>query len=176
VDLEELETRIYPLYEEMASYVHIERAGVETKYRKLTTATDKQGKVWHREVTAIINQRKSDIAEMKTKHMAVLNKSRVEIGHGITELKQLIVNLKAILDSNDFSQFSTYKSRNNEFRRLPPKVRVTLPSFSPQKINADRLSEMIGSLSPLSIYTEEQQDTMTSASRSCTVSSSQTTA
>jgi hypothetical protein len=75
----------------------------------------------------------------------------------------MIVNLKAILDSNDVAQISGYKSRNNEFRRLPPKVRVTLSSFSPQKINTDRLREMFGSLSSLSIDTEQQGDIMTSA-------------
>ena len=71
-DLEELVTRIYPRYEEMASAVQTERAGIETRYGKLTRAADQQGEVWHREVTAIVNQRKSDIVEMKTKHMAAL--------------------------------------------------------------------------------------------------------
>jgi hypothetical protein len=92
---------------------------------------------------------------MKTKHIAALDKNTEEITHIITELKQMIVNLKATLDSNDVSQISAYKSRNNEFRRLPPKVRVTLPSFSPQKINADCLREMFGSLSSLTINKEQ---------------------
>ncbi|XP_048743821.2 chromosome alignment-maintaining phosphoprotein 1-like [Ostrea edulis] len=158
-DLEELKTRIYPRYEKMASDVQTEKAGLETNYEKLTTAADQQGEILHREITAIVNQRKSDIAGMKTKHMAALNKNTDEITHSITELKQIIVNLKAILESNDISLISTYKSRNNEFRRLPPKVRVSLPSFSPQKINTDQLREMFGSVSPLSINTEEHGDT-----------------
>ncbi|XP_056000341.1 uncharacterized protein LOC125654512 [Ostrea edulis] len=161
-DLEELETRISPRYEEMASDVQTEKAKLETNYEKLTTAADQQEEIWHREITAIVNQVKSDIAEMKTKHMAALDKNTDEITHSITELKQMILNLKAILESNDISLISTYKSRNNEFRRLPPKVRVTLPSFSPQKINTDQLREMFGSLSPLSINTEEHGDTMKS--------------
>ncbi|XP_056000287.1 tripartite motif-containing protein 2-like [Ostrea edulis] len=161
-DLEELETRVYPRYEEMASDVQTEKANLETNYEQLTTAADQQEEIWHREITAIVNQVKSDIAEMKTKHMAALDKNTDEITHSITELKQIILNLKAILESNDISLISTYKSRNNEFRRLPPKVRVTLPSFSPQKINTDQLREMFGSLSPLSINTEEHDYTMKS--------------
>ncbi|XP_048766332.2 E3 ubiquitin-protein ligase Midline-1-like [Ostrea edulis] len=161
-DLEELETRIYPQYEEMASGVQTEKAELETKYRKMTTAADQQGEILHREITAIVNKRKSDIAEMKNKHLAALNKNTDEITNRITELRQIIQDLKKILDSNDVSLTSSYKSRNSEFRTLPPKVRVTLPSFSPQKINKDQLNEMFGSLSPLSINTEHG-DTMKSA-------------
>ncbi|XP_056005837.1 tripartite motif-containing protein 2-like [Ostrea edulis] len=162
-DLEELETRIFPRYEEIVSNVQTEKAELETKYGKLTTAADQHGEVLHREITAIVNKRKSDIAEMKTKHLAALNKNTDEITHSITELKQIILNLKAILESNDVSLISTYKSRNAEFRRLPPKVQVTLPSLSAQKINTEQLREMFGSLSPLSINTEEQGYIMKSA-------------
>ncbi|XP_056006867.1 tripartite motif-containing protein 45-like [Ostrea edulis] len=160
-DLEELEAKIYSRYEEMASDVQTEKAELETNYRKLTTDADQQGEVLHREITAIVNQRKSDIAEMKNKHMAALDQNTDEITHSIIELKQAILNLKAISESKDISLISTYKSRNNEFRRLPPKVRVTLPSFSPQKISKDQLNEIFGSLSSLSI-TKELDNTMKS--------------
>ncbi|XP_056008124.1 E3 ubiquitin-protein ligase TRIM71-like [Ostrea edulis] len=161
-DLEELESRICPRYEEMASDVQTEKSELQTKYGKLTTDADQQGEVLHREVTAIVNQRKSDIQEMKTKHMAALDKNTDEITQRITELRKIIEDLKKILNTKDVSLTSTYKSRNGEFRQLPPKVRVTLPSLSPQKINTEKLREMFGSLSPLSINTE-QGDTMKSA-------------
>ncbi|XP_056015961.1 uncharacterized protein LOC125676121 [Ostrea edulis] len=161
-DLEELETRIYPRYDEMASDVQTEKAELERKYGKLTTDADEQGEILHREITAIVNRRKSAIAEMKNKHLSTLNKNTDEITQKMTELKQIMSDLKSILKSNDVSLTSTYKSRNSEFRTLPPKVRVTLPSFSPQKINKDQLNEMFGSLSPLSINTEHG-DTMKSA-------------
>ncbi|XP_056005842.1 E3 ubiquitin-protein ligase Midline-1-like [Ostrea edulis] len=162
-DLEELETKIYPRYKEIVSDVQTEKTELKTKYGKLTTAADQQGEILHREITAIVNQRKSDIAEMKTKHLAALDKNTDEITHSITELKQIILNLKAILESNDVSLISTYKSRNAEFRRVPPKVQATLPSLSAQKINTEQLHEMFGSLPPLSINTEEQGYTMKSA-------------
>ncbi|XP_055999087.1 probable E3 ubiquitin-protein ligase MID2 [Ostrea edulis] len=161
-DLEELETRIYPRYKEMASNVEIEKAELETKYEKLTTDADEQGEILHREITAIVNRQKSAIAEMKTKHLDALNKNTEEITQKMAELKQIMSDLKSILKSNDVSLTSTYKSRNSELRTLPPTVRVTLPSFSPQKINKDQFNEMFGSLSPLSINTEHG-DTMKSA-------------
>ncbi|XP_056007633.1 E3 ubiquitin-protein ligase TRIM36-like [Ostrea edulis] len=161
-DLKELETRIYPRYEIMVSNVETEKAELERNYGKLTTDADEQGEVLHREITAIVNQRKSAITEMKTKHLDALNKNTYEITQKMAELKQIMSDLKSILKSNEVSLTSTYKSRNSEFRTLPPKVRVTLPSFSPQKINKDQLNEMFGSLPPLSINTEHG-DTMKSA-------------
>ncbi|XP_055999050.1 E3 ubiquitin-protein ligase Midline-1-like [Ostrea edulis] len=161
-DLEELETRIYPRYKEMASNVETEKAELETKYGRLTTDADEQGEILHREITAIVNRQKSAIAEMKTKHLDALNKNTEEITQKMAELKQIMSDLKSILKSNDVSLTSTYKSRNSQFRTLPPKVRVTLPSFSPQKINKGQLNEMFGYLPPLSINTEHG-DTMKSA-------------
>ncbi|XP_056002495.1 E3 ubiquitin-protein ligase TRIM71-like [Ostrea edulis] len=161
-DLDELETRIYPRYEEMASDVQTEKAELETNYGELTTIADQQGEILHREITAIVNQRKSDIQEMKNKHLSTLNKNTNEITQKMAELKQIMSDLKSILKSNDVSLTSTYQSRNSEFRTLPPKVRVTVPSLSVQKINKDQLNEMFGSLSPLSINIEHG-DTMKSA-------------
>ncbi|XP_056003575.1 uncharacterized protein LOC130049690 [Ostrea edulis] len=153
-DLEELETKIYHRYEEMAIDVQNEKVRVNTNYGELTTATDQQGEVWHREVTAIVNQWKYDIDEMKNKHPAVLNKNTDEITHSNAEIKQVILDLKSTLKSNNTSLTSNYKSRNAEFRRLPPKVQVISPSLSSPTINREK-REMFGSLSPFSITTEE---------------------
>ncbi|XP_048776007.1 E3 ubiquitin-protein ligase TRIM36-like [Ostrea edulis] len=155
-NLEELETRIYPRYEKMVSDLQTEKDELQTNYGKLITATDQQGEVLHREITAIVDQRKSDIEKIKNKHRAVLDKNTDEITNRITELKKIIEDLKKILNTKDASLISTYKSKNGEFRQLPPKVQVTSPSFSPSKIDKDHLNKMFGSMSSLSIITEKQ--------------------
>ncbi|XP_062592824.1 uncharacterized protein LOC134254316 [Saccostrea cucullata] len=159
-DLTELEKRIYPTYEEIASDLNSEKVNFEKHYEKLTTAVTKQGEDWHREINIVVNKQKSEIDEMKTKHLAALNKQENEIKQITSDVTQCIFDLKKILYSNDISLTSAYKSRNAEFRSLPPKVNVLLPSFSPHQINTEQFYQMFGFLSSLSITTEEHGYTM----------------
>ncbi|XP_056004116.1 uncharacterized protein LOC130049905 [Ostrea edulis] len=154
-DLEELEKKIYPRYTEISSAVQTEKAEVQTNYGKLAITADQQGEVLHREVTAIVNKRKADIVETKTKHLSILDKQADEITHRMTEINQVILEMKNILDTNDISLTSTYKSRNDEFNKLPPTIKVTLPSLSTPTINTETLNEMFGLLTSLSVTTVE---------------------
>nr|XP_034305535.1 RING finger domain and kelch repeat-containing protein DDB_G0271372-like [Crassostrea gigas] len=154
-DLQELETTIYLKYQEIASIIIDQKSGLNENSKKLTTEIDKHGEDLHREINTIIRNMKSNMEEMDTKHLAVLDKQEDEIKHTISEITQTIAELKTLLDSNDVSRVSAYKSRNDEFRRLPPKLTVSLPSFTAQKINKEQLYQLFGSLSASSIKTEE---------------------
>jgi hypothetical protein len=126
---------------------------LDTKYGDLSSAADQQGDVCHRQITAIVNKRKSQIEERKTKHRQILQKQADDISHKMNEINQAILEIKNCMDSNDISLMSTYKSRNEEFNQLPPITRVTLPSLSLPEINTEKLSEMFGSVSELSVTT-----------------------
>ncbi|XP_062611522.1 E3 ubiquitin-protein ligase TRIM45-like [Saccostrea cucullata] len=88
-DLKELEKIVYPTYEEIALDLNSEKLNLEKHYEKLTTAVTKQGEDWHREINIIVNKQKSEINDMKTKHLAALNKQENEIKQTTSDVKQL---------------------------------------------------------------------------------------
>lgn len=149
-DLKELEKSIYPNHQKFASNIQIKKANLKEKTNVLTTDIDTQGEIWHREIDAVVKILKSKINEIESYQIGVLDKQQEEINQIIFEIQQVILNLKKVLVSNDMSFVFCNKSRNTEFRNLPPEVNVSLPRFHSQKIDTKKLQEQFGSLSSMS--------------------------
>ncbi|XP_065938711.1 uncharacterized protein [Magallana gigas] len=161
-DLQELEISIYPKYREIASVIQIQKSDLNENSQKLSKVINRYAEDLHGEIDNMIQKLKSNLNEIDSKYVTVLDKREEEIKRTVFEITQSITDLKKLLNSNNISNVSAYKSRNVEFRKLPPKLTVSLPSFTPQKINKERFYQQFGSLSASSIKTEERGYTMES--------------
>nr|XP_022294812.1 uncharacterized protein LOC111104662 [Crassostrea virginica]XP_022295526.1 uncharacterized protein LOC111104662 [Crassostrea virginica] len=146
-DLEEFEISIYPKYREAATNIPVQRADVNKRSQKLSTALDKQGEALHTEIDTIIQGMKSEIDYMDAQHIAALDHQEDAINHTIPKIKQIILDLKKLQDTSDVCLVSKYTSRTEEFTSLPAQFQVTLPTFTPQEINREQIHQQIGSWS-----------------------------
>lgn len=72
-DLEILEKYVYPKYQEIAASISEQKANLGENYQQLTTSLSKRGREWHRRIDNIIKGLQSDINEIESKHLTVLN-------------------------------------------------------------------------------------------------------
>ena len=93
---------------------------------------------------------KSDIDDMDAQHIAAIDQQEDAINHSITEITQIILDLKRLLerlqdelDTCVVCLVSEYTSRNEEFRSFPAEFQVTLPTFTPQEINREQIHQQI---------------------------------
>lgn len=169
-DIEELEQTIYPKHQDIAFDIQVQKTDLNKNSQKLTTAIYRQGKYWHKEVDAIVQNLKSQLDDMDSKVLAAINRQEDEITTRIYEIKQSLTDLNKLLDSNDVSLVSAYKSRNVEFGILPSKLTISQPNFQPRKINKEELYQQFGILSSTEEYgytiektNTKVQDTKTTA-------------
>lgn len=156
-DLKELEEYIYPKYQEIKSYIPVQKDNMHKNSQNLKTAINRNEEIWRREIENIVKKLKSEIDEMDLKHLTVLNKWELEIKSTISEIIQSIADLKKLLASTDINLVSAYNSKNAEFTRLSAKLKVSLPNFTSKNIDTERLFDQFGSLSAYCITTEEPE-------------------
>eukprot|EP00477_Mikrocytos_mackini_P002802 GAHX01003273.1.p1 GENE.GAHX01003273.1~~GAHX01003273.1.p1 ORF type:complete len:565 (+),score=69.78 GAHX01003273.1:33-1727(+) len=159
-DLDELENVIFPKCQEIESSVPTQKDTLSKNSQMFTAAVIEQGEKMHKEIDFAIQTLKLYIGDFDSKNLAVLNKQEIEITLTISEITQKIDNMKQILNSNDFSNVSAYKSRNDEFKILPPKLPSSLPNFTPRNIDKEQIFQQFGFLSGLPINEKEHGYTM----------------
>ena len=152
--LQELEKSIFPKYQESADIIKTQKTDQRKHSQKLTSDLNKQGEALHREIKIIIQRKQSEIEAMDAQHTAAIETQEAVIYKALNEIKQAIQDIKSLLDTSDVGLVFKYRSRIEEFKKLPPKLKISLPNLFLQKINREELLKQFGSLSPLSIETE----------------------
>lgn len=153
-DLDELED-IHTRYKNSSPNINALRSLMKGHCNKLTNALDNLGKEWHTEIDIIISNIKKEITEINSKHLSDLQREEREIISSNPKLKETICLLKSLLDSSNVSLVCEYKSKNVEFRRIPPKLNLSIPVFYQEKIDRSSLLKIFGRLSKLPISTDK---------------------
>lgn len=128
-DLQDLLKYVYPQYIDIASNISMQKADLMKNSERLTTDLNEQGEVWHREIDTIIRNLKSDLDEMESNHLDVLNIQEDEITSTMSDIRLNIAKLKKLLNSKDNCLFFEYKSTNAKFRKLPSKIITSLQNL-----------------------------------------------
>lgn len=74
-DLTELEKSLYPMHQEIASNILVQKANLNENSKQVLKAIDKHGEDLHRKIDSIIKKLKADLDEMNSKHLTVLKKT-----------------------------------------------------------------------------------------------------
>lgn len=143
-DLKELESTIYPRYQEVESYITIQKADLTINLKNLSKTLDKQGEHLHREVDNVIKELKNEVDEMTRTYLMDVNKQAENIKCSLSEITQIISDVKKLLNSNDVSHVSSYKSNIDKFKLFLPKLKVPFLSLSSQKINKQQILNQFG--------------------------------
>lgn len=149
-DTEEIENVISPTYGEIRNELEYQIASLDEEYEKLTRIMTKQGEEWHKEIDRAVEQIKNEIIEIKVGHRDILIKHLKEIEQIETLMTKHLFTLKNLQkESNVVSSIMGYRSRNNEFGKLPPKIYVSLPTFCTKPIDREKIHQLFGSIKPL---------------------------
>ena len=140
-----------PAYGEIANDLEMQIVRLSEEYKKLITEMSKQRAEIHREVDNDFNQMEYDIDDIKEQHHNILKKDLDEIKQFQSLMQQTLLRL-----GNKVTQTIHYSSKNEKFRKLPPKVNVSMPRYIPKPIEKEDLHGLIGKLTPLSTTLEER--------------------
>ena len=148
LDIQEFENSIYPKYQETMSEISVREGEIIEHSQALKANLKKQGRLLHREIDTIMEKMQSEIDDMDAQNIAAIEKHKGVINSTINEICKVMQDLKKLLDSNDVSFISKYKSSNEKFRKMPPKLAVSSLKFEPRIIHSDKLRELFGFISP----------------------------
>ena len=145
-DLQELESSILNEQKECASRIRNQKASLEKNFEEVNRAIDEHGEKLHKQVSDVVENFKSEIAKKHEEKFAVMTKTEERIASLISDIEKCIYSVKELQASRDLGLVFKYKSRNEELRKTPPNLNVTLPTFVAYEISNDKVNELFGSL------------------------------
>ncbi|XP_061195105.1 uncharacterized protein LOC133203313 [Saccostrea echinata] len=154
-----LKETVYFKIEDIVTEIETQLAEIDGEYEKLTSEVTKQGEELHSEFDKVIQKNKEEINGMRNQHRDALNKHLNDIKKLDADVEQSISETEDILQSKEVNRSLSYKIKSEKFTKLPSKLIFKFPVFTGNN-DRDQCSQLFGSISPLSITTEEHGYTM----------------
>ncbi|XP_062600692.1 uncharacterized protein LOC134262329 [Saccostrea cucullata] len=143
----ELKQTIYPIYQDIVSDVQNRMSQLEKEYGDLSTAITEHGEDCHRKIDKLVQKLKAQVDEMKNTQLQTLQKHLDEVDKTMSCIEDEINKIDISLNSNEISEVFGISIGTDEYRKIPPKIMVSLPTFSLKKLRAEQLSMLFGTLS-----------------------------
>jgi gas vesicle protein len=151
----EFQETIYPTYLDIVSDVQNRMSQLEKECGYLSKAITKLGEDLHREIDKLVHKLKAEVEEIKTIQLHTLQKHLDEVNKKISDINDEIHSMDVALDSNDMSKVFSVMPKVDEYKKLPPKILPSSPKFTPGRIHREELSKLFGTLSSISVQSEE---------------------
>ena len=145
-DLQELKSSILIEHKEFASHIRNQKANLDKNLEEVNRAIDEHGEKLHKQVSDVVEKLKSDVVKKHQERIAALTKTEEQNAFTISDIEKCILGVQELQTSRDLGCVLEYKSRNEELRKTPPNLNVTLPTFVAYDITNDKLNELFGSL------------------------------
>jgi uncharacterized protein YukE len=167
----ELSETVFPTFQNIVSDIEKKASELEKKYEDLSTAIAKYGEDCHREIDKLVQKLKAEAEEMKITQVHTLQKQLEEVNKNISHMKNEIHSMEANLDSNDMSKVFNATPSIDQYKKLPPKIVLILPNFTPKRSAGD-FCKLFGTLSSISFRSEEHGYSMKKKQKSPEAASS----
>ena len=142
--------RIRPKY---TQYAGIGNSSEE--FDKVMNAIQDQEENICKVVREIGSQLKDEVAKQKREFEQKTKEVQSSVAKEEKELDTVIQSSKGILKSNDVICILTYLSKNEQFKRGPQHMQISIPMFLSGNINRNQLQEMFGPLQRSSDLTQD---------------------
>lgn len=108
-----------PKYKALSNSAENKISKIESHFANLEEQARVQKQQWHSEVDRIFDNLNSEMKSLKDRHMTVLRSVQSQLSSQNRSMVQTAQQNKDILNSNNMSLITLYKSKLTEFRKCP---------------------------------------------------------
>jgi hypothetical protein len=141
-----LENVIQPEYRKVETQIQTNVLKLTSGYEFVRRAVISNGEIWHKAVEEAVRKCLERLDVMEKEDFANLREQRKMISSLIAEIQALIDKNKKLLEDDDLSEITGYKSKNGDYLNIPTTTSIIAPAFKNSDMEKEQLPERFGAL------------------------------